>query len=223
MKAHRIESFATLHELLSTYRKDKRWAFRGHSDIDWKLVPKAGREPYALVKDSDYFEAWKRRAVEYAKGSHDDWDWLAIAQHHGLATRLLDWTMNPLNAAYFAVREAKKSDAVVYAAIFRNRAPSGTSPMTTKGVARFLPRGVVPRITRQGGLFSVHGDPQKPLTEQPESLDGFEKITIPESYRQCLLEELSYYGINDATMFPDLDGLSKFVNWGVESGEYFQK
>lgn len=68
------------------------------------MVPKAGRSPYDKHNDEETFYAWKRQAMIFLKESYNDWDMLTIAQHHGLATRLLDWSFNPLVAAYFAVK-----------------------------------------------------------------------------------------------------------------------
>lgn len=216
-------SFSTLHDILCEFRKDKRWVFRGHSDAGWKLLPKAGRLPYSTIDDRQIFESWKRRAIEHIRIlPNSDWEWLAIAQHHGLATRLLDWTTNPMNAAFFAVRENREVDAVIHAARFKFRAGTETThPMEFPGVATYWPSGVVPRITRQSGLFTVHAKPSVPLEENTEGLADLKRIIIPNKVRDPLLRELSYYGINAVTLFPDLDGLSAFLNWTIESKEYW--
>lgn len=219
-----IASFCELHERLTRFGDG--WIFRGHADVNWELIPKVGRTPYR-GHEEPFFNSWKLRAVEHhATHVASDWDWLAIAQHHGLATRLLDWTTNPLNAAYFAVREWKKvkGPAVIHAAKFegylnQSAELSFPKPLDCDSVAIFRPRGIVPRIIRQGGLFTVHGPPDQAPEIKPKAVN-LERILIAEPYRPKLLKELARYGINSSFLFPDLDGLSSYFNWTVESNEF---
>jgi len=223
MKEIKIHNFRELHKVIKKYRGEKTWIFRGHSDPTWKLLPKIGRRPYSGVNEKMVFDAWKRAAVEYVSAlPSSDWEWLAIAQHHGLATRLLDWTTNPLNACYFAVRESHDTDAILYAGKFKQDEDNRTChPMDFKKFAIYRPQRVVPRITRQGGMFTIHPNPTIELSEGIEGVIALDKILIEKSYRKLLLSELSFYGINSATLFPDLDGLSMFINWTIEKKEYW--
>lgn len=223
MEKLHVDGFAKLHKVLGRYRKDNRWIFRGHSDPNWPLRPKVGRDEFVGCDDESIFRAWKRRAVEFISlPFEDDWGWLAIAQHHGLATRLLDWTFNPLAAAFFAVNQDLDAEAVVYA--FKPQfvvTPETTKPFEVKGVLKFKPAGVAPRIIRQGGIFTIHEKPPISLENLIGKEDELEKIIIAKTYRRELVFELSHYGINNAALFPDLDGLSAHVNWFTRNRKYW--
>ncbi len=73
------------------------------------------------------------------------------------------------------------------------------------------------RIVRQAGVFTYHPQPNEPLTptDVPVPLNGPDLIgiVVAAEFKQCLLETLNIYGINQVNLFPDLDGLSRQVNW----------
>lgn len=219
-----VENFTELHEALEIFRGKKVWIFRGQAEESWDLMPKVGRSDYAWVNDEKVFLAWKRRAVEYLTvAPQDDWDWLAIAQHHGLATRLLDWTVNPLTATFFAVADQYDKDATLFAMrTTRLIDVSKDQPFSCDTVAEYRPRGIAPRIIRQGGLFTIHPRPRQPLTEESSGIFELKRITIPAASKVRLRAELSFYGVNSLSLFPDLDGLSNFLNWTIESREYWK-
>jgi hypothetical protein len=218
-----VKTFHELHDVFTRHRKSTQWIFRGQSNPEWPLTPKAGRSPYSHSDDYEFFEAWKRRAIEYLSiAPKDDWDWLAIAQHHGLATRLLDWTTNPLIATFFAIQEDLDQDAAVYA--YRSRRVLVTeriAPKDLRGVAKFRPRGVASRIVRQDEIFTVHGPPKLPLEESIRSDDRLERVIIAKTLRKTLVFDLNQYGVNLNSLFPDLDGLSAHVNWFMRNSAFY--
>ncbi|MDD5703339.1 MAG: FRG domain-containing protein [Dehalococcoidales bacterium] len=115
-----IDSFGTFHEIMQSYNTDEV-IFRGVQSKDYVLKPNIGRVHIApgqsrRTVEKEIFELFKKRALPFISFMpRNDWDWLALAQHHGLPTRLLDWTRNPLVALYFAVESESTGDSAIYA------------------------------------------------------------------------------------------------------------
>jgi hypothetical protein len=213
MASIRVESFEHFQaEAWKYYVSGKLMIYRGVRRASYKLLPKVGRKNnYSMRLEKDSLEVFKIRGVSFlAKEPRDRWEWLAVAQHHGLPTRLLDWSQNPLVAAYFAVEGEDIEDSAVYmmSGDWIINPKIDRDPFRIRDVGVFLPYHITPRITAQSGYFTVHPQPKN-------ALDGrrLKKLIIPKKLRNGFRHILSHYGIHRATLFPDLDGLARYVEW----------
>lgn len=140
--------------------------YRGESNNEYLLRPKVGRKNYSLSDELNMFEHFKRRANIYVNAKND-FEWLALAQHHGLSTRLLDWTMSPLVACFFAVMSKIEKTARIYVLDSKMNEPINldryNSPFEIDKIHILHPPISTRRIELQKGLFSIHPLPNKPL------------------------------------------------------------
>ena len=208
--------------------------FRGQN-VDKPLIPKYARTINYLLDDQaikadeilkverERFLEFKRRAGWLIdKSPQTEWDWLGLAQHHGLETRLLDWTENPLVALYFAFENCQlgyHQDSVVWMLKVSKSdiiVPTlETSPFSTDKTKIFRPTIVSHRMTAQAGWFTAHKLINKkkfiPLEKNRRykgSLAKLELRVMPGD----VLKFLTRVGVNPASLFPDLDGLCRQLN-----------
>jgi hypothetical protein len=97
------------------------FVFRGMSNADWPLMTSLERLGSAPERvEQAALRAFGKYAPVGTVSLKSEWDRLAVAQHNGLPTRVLDWTVSPLVAAHFATEEKeyrsgpKAADGVIW-------------------------------------------------------------------------------------------------------------
>lgn len=287
-----IESFD---EYLNTIHKElprcngARLYFRGQGKLatqGFPLTPSVARYPHLETlslaereyKEAEVLETFSNHLLTYVQHRPQTaWEELAIAQHHGLPTRFMDWTTNPLVALYFATRQTEKDkdgapvDSAVYVLISNPKryadlrrgqaaqvkpvgdaatesatgpeddayaefctddatslAPTVDSTAATDGAELsadvgplelptpfkiseniiYDPPHVSPRIRAQDGVLLACWQPMKPLDEK-----DYLEIVIKQAAHDEIRKRLDQYGVFDKQLFPDLDGIAKWLKY----------
>jgi len=219
--------------------------FRGLPNQKDPLMPTLFRndKPIAAITTIErtlYAEFISHSAVIHSKSSvKNSWDILYEMRHHGLPTRLLDWTENFAVALFFALdfgitnqivnptiwilnpielnRKSIKLDAIVnattqdldYYSLFIEPDPRRKKYQPFKNPISIFPMRSHPRLLAQNGVFTVHGTEIKPLNKFYRGI--LRRFDIPKSIIPDAQRFLKMTNTNDFTLFPDLDGLSRYL------------
>ncbi|MDD5228675.1 MAG: FRG domain-containing protein [Methylococcales bacterium] len=194
----------------------RRPLIRGERKVSFEPTAGVFRNQFSKDNEIVIFNEFQRHLPAYENVDIGNlWNVMALAQHHGLPTRLLDWTTNPLVALYFSCEAESDEDSAVWVVWgFENLSNLPSNPTDIDTIMSMTPVVISPRIQAQAGVFTAHPN-EKPITEFLTENDHVVKIIIPKEQRFRIIMQLDFLGVNRSSLFPDLDGLSQYLKWKV--------
>jgi hypothetical protein len=190
--------------------------------------------------ESDLFFEFLAKARTKGGTVLDDWDVLFLMQHYGVPMRLLDWTEVLFVALYFAVhyRQDNEISQVFVMNPYRwnqhrgygrdlywpryfgwdpkakDYYEFGVILVDQKYIDWKYPCALYPpqrdaRLSAQRGFFTIHGDDMRPLDAISPRLIG--AIDLSSNAATEIEAELQYSGVNEYSLFPDLEGLARYL------------
>lgn len=212
-----------------------KWIYRGQSDSLWILQSGINRlnkyvnlnEIDKKIYEQNLLKQFKKRALNFVSKikPENEWEWLALAQHHGVPTRLLDWTFNPLVALFFAVHgNSGDNDAVVFAYNHGDGplAHENNSPFEIDAIHLYEPPHFTERIFMQQSLFTVEHEnfwynvKIKKRKKKPGSVPLIRTYQIAASCINKIKFQLNQLGITNTYLKPNLDSIGSDLRTGFE-------
>jgi len=229
--------------------------YRGQGNFEWELTPEIERHKFLKTVDEGgnpqpgilrsreltINKEFKRRAAPMLSRGTDYIDIYLLARHHGLPTRLLDWTRNPLAALFFAVTDQCDKDGSLIVlepkcVLGNDKIMDPISDMNHDLISSLMKYSfeqdpayskidnyvlsIFPdlqsgRMLNQDSVFTLHM-PGAVLIDS--SNDYVEKYLIPQGVKMDLQIILRRLGISWASLFPDLDHLVKELRlaWKID-------
>jgi len=220
--------------------------YRGLTNVDWKLVPSIFRGSNDSEKrlEINLIKKFKQDATLLMNPlPNENYAWLFVMRHHGVPTRLLDWTESPLVAAYFSViGDDKEKDGVVWALSpleLNNQEPrklddqnnlptfsedtemvaytpesySQEKMSTLLPIAFIAPRNTQ-RMRSQLSTFVIYHRDKTPLEEIGDRKHIWRYI-IPSSAKERIKKELEAIGIGKFQLFPELESLGEILRVNI--------